>query len=360
MANKNILSRVFLLGVLALVLFACFSIFKSFIGEFLIATILVTTFYGFYEKVVKLFRGKRMLASLAVCLLIIILIIGPLANMVAYSAQRLVNAYSKTEIYFNHDNLEMMVEKMVESPILANVLFFIDNKNEMKIYLLDKIDILRDWLLSGAMNDVLIANSTSILAGTANTLASVVIVIFCMFFFFIDGEKMLDKIKYWTPLPNKYDKALFQKFRDVSYSTLFATFVTGIAQGVIGAIGFLIVGFPIFFASIAMAFASIIPYVGTALVWVPVSIFLLVTGQIWQGVFMLIWGTVVIGNSDNILRAYLIKDKAEVHPLFVFFSIIGGLSLFGFWGIVYGPLIISLAVTVMHIYELEYKDVLEK
>ena len=248
---------------------------------------------------------------------------------------------------------------MADSPILDKVLFFVD-KESMDTYLLAKFDIVKEWIMSGAINDIVISNSKNILAGTASTIVSVLIVIFCMFFFFIDGEKMLKKIRYWTPISNKYDRALFQKFRDVSYSTIFSTFVTAIAQGIIGAIGFLIVGFPIFFASIAMAFASIIPYVGTALIWVPVSLFLLITGQIWQGIFMLIWGAVVVGNSDNILRAYLIKDKAEVHPLFVFFSIMGGLSLFGFWGIVYGPLIISLAVTIMHIYEMEYKDILEE
>ncbi len=128
----------------------------------------------------------------------------------------------------------------------------------------------------------------------------------------------------------------------------------------IGAIGFLIVGFPVFFPSITMAFTSIIPYVGTALVWVPIGLYLLVTGNIWQGIFIMIWGAVIVGNSDNVIRAYLIKDKAGVHPLFVVFSILGGLSLFGFWGIVFGPLVISLAVTILHIYEMEYESVLEK
>ena len=74
----------------------------------------------------------------------------------------------------------------------------------------------------------------------------------------------------------------------------------------------------------------------------------------------MVWGALIDGNSDKLLRTYLIKNKAGVHPLFVFFSILGGLSIFGFWGIIFGPLIIALAVTILHIYELEYENVLEK
>jgi predicted PurR-regulated permease PerM len=86
----------------------------------------------------------------------------------------------------------------------------------------------------------------------------------------------------------------------------------------------------------------------------------LAIGKIWQGIFIILWGSILVGNSDNLIRAYLLKDKAEVHPLFIVFAILGGLSLFGFWGIVFGPLVIALAVTVLHIYELEYEQVLDR
>jgi predicted PurR-regulated permease PerM len=109
-----------------------------------------------------------------------------------------------------------------------------------------------------------------------------------------------------------------------------------------------------------MAFLSLLPYFGSGLVWFPVSIYLLVTGQIWQGIFLMAWGMALVGTIDNLIRAYLIKGKAQVHPIFVIFSILGGIILFGFWGIVFGPLFISLAVTILHIYEMEYESVLEK
>ena len=90
------------------------------------------------------------------------------------------------------------------------------------------------------------------------------------------------------------------------------------------------------------------------------AIYYLLSGDIWQGIFIFLWGLLVIGTIDNVVRAWMIKDEAEINPIFVLFSILGGIVLFGFWGIVLGPLVVALAVTVLHIYELEFKDDLHK
>jgi predicted PurR-regulated permease PerM len=181
-----------------------------------------------------------------------------------------------------------------------------------------------------------------------------------MFFFFVDGKNMLKKLMYWSPLKNSYDMEIFKKFRSVSYTVFVTTFVTAGAQGIIGAIGFIIIGLPAFFAGILMGFLSLLPYIGSAFIYVPVGVYLLLVGEIGKGIFLLAWGAIVIGNTDNILRGYMIKGKAQVNPIFIIFSILGGITLFGFWGVIIGPLIISIAVTVLHIYELEYTNSLDK
>lgn len=358
--ERHFISKAFLLFIIVSVLYFCYLVFKPFLGELLIATILVTIFYHPYEQLAKLLRGRRNFASIIMCLLIILLIIVPLVNFVSYTAQRSIDAYGEFTLFVNQGGLNEVVEKINNSPILK----FLDklgmSRDGLKSFLSEKAELAKAWVVSGAGGKAILNSATGLIASTANFIISIVIVIFSMFFFFVDGPKMLDKLMYWTPLPNKYDKIIFKKFKDVSSSTMTSTFVTAIAQGLIGAVGFLIAGFPVFFTSMAMAFASIIPYVGTALIWAPVSIYLLVIGKIWQGIFIVIWGSVIVGNSDNLIRAYLIKDKAEVHPLFIVFAILGGLSLFGFWGIVFGPLVIALAVTILHIYELEYEQVLDR
>lgn len=358
--KKEYISKIFLILLLVAVIFACYEVYKPFLGEFLIATILVTIFYTPYEKLLKLLKGRKIIASVVMCFLIIMLVIIPLTSFISYTTQRSIVAYDSAQEYFNSGGVEDIKAKIDNNQFISNLNFFGLRGDRIKGLLADKIDTGKTWILSGGGNLILWSSAASLITGTANFITSVLIVIFCMLFFFMDGRKMVDKIMYWTPLSNKYDKEIFHKFKDVSFTTMASTFVSAITQGIIGAIGFLIAGFPAFFPGIAIAFAALIPFVGTALVWVPISVYLLIIGKIWQGIFLIIWGIIIIGNSDNLVRSYLIKKKAGVPPLFVFFSILGGLSLFGFWGIVFGPLIISLAVTIFKIYEMEYRDVLEE
>lgn len=358
--EKQAISRYFLIFLIIAIVGACFVVFKPFLDELLIATILVVLFYAPYKQLLKIFRGRKNLASFVMCVLIILIIILPLANFATYTAERSVEAYSNALDFVKAGGLSSVADKISQSPITNFLASFGIDNDAVHSFLIEKAKFAKTWVISESGILTLASGAKGLIAGTANFLISIVIIIFSMFFFFADGKKMVEKLMYWTPLPNKYDRAIFKKFKDVSSSVMLSTFVTAIMQGLIGAVGFFIVGFPVFFTSIALALASIIPYVGTTLIWAPVGLYLLLIGKIWQGIFLLIWGAAVISSSDNIIKAYLIKDKAEVHPLFIVFSIIGGLSLFGFWGIIFGPLIISLAVTILHIYEMEYESVLER
>jgi len=118
--------------------------------------------------------------------------------------------------------------------------------------------------------------------------------------------------------------------------------------------------FPAFFAAVGTAFLTLIPFGGGWLIWLPLSIYLFATGNYLAGALLFIWGAGVISTSDNIVRTIVMKRGAQVHPIFVLFSVLGGISLFGFWGVVLGPLVVAIAITIFHIYEIEYEHVLEK
>ncbi len=338
--------KLFLTLIIVFVLYACYLIFRPFMTVLLVATILVTLFYPPYEQLVKWFRGRKHLAALVMCLLIALLVILPLVNFIAYTAQRSTDAFDVTKQFFAEKDVASFT---FESLQRFNVIGL--SGDTVRNAIIDLANLVKDWLAAGAANFI---------KGTTNFVISLFLIFFTMFFFFIDGPRMLEQLMHWTPLPNKYDRLIFQKFRDVSYSTIVSTFVTAIAQGVVGAIGFTIVGLPAFFPGIAMAFLSLLPYVGSGIVWFPTAIYLLAVGKIWQGIFLLAWGAGGVSTIDNILKAYIIKGKAQVHPIFLIFSILGGITVFGFWGVIFGPLIISLAVTVLRIYEMEYAEILEK
>lgn len=347
MDNKNLLSKGFLLLLLTFVLLACFLIFKSFFAEIIVATILVTLFYPLYQKLLKKTGNKKKLSSFVMCLMVVLLVIVPVINFIIFSAHKSVEAYTETIYFINNNNIQDLVK--------SNILERFD-------FLGIDIESIKDFATSMVKQAGLLfyEGASRFVIGTTGFMISLFWIVLTMFFFFMDGPGMLKKLMCLTPLSNKYDREIFVKFKNVSYSIMVSTFVTAIVQGFLGALAFVIVGLPAFFAGVFMALFSLVPYIGPAIIWLPTAIILLINGMIWQGIFMIIWGAVVVGLSDNIIRAYLIKDSAQVHPLFVIFAIIGGISLFGFWGIIFGPLIISLAVTVLHIYEIEFADVLEK
>lgn len=346
------LTKPFLLLLLALVLVASYLVFQPFLTEILIAAILVSIFYTPYLKLAKFLKGRHHLAALLMCLLLVVLIIIPTVRFVIYAGQQSVEAYSQAVIFFNQHSVDGVVQPSIVPENISrflNISDYYDN-DSFKNILLDIFQRASNWMLSGA---------TSLLKGTTSFIISLFMIIITMFFFFVDGKKMLERLMYLSPLPNIYDREIFQKFRSVSYVTILSTFVTAGAQGIIGAIGFAIVGFPAFLAGILVALLSLLPYLGSMIFYVPVGLYYLLVGQIWQGIFILLWGAIVIGNVDNLIRAYMIKGKAQVNPIFVIFSILGGISLFGFWGVIIGPLIIAIAVTIFHIYQLEFCESLD-
>lgn len=344
----NNFTKSFLIILVAIVLFASYLIFRPFLIEIFVAAILVSVFYTPFEYLVKFLKGRRHLAALLMCLFLVAIIIVPVAKMISYGGQKSVGLYSSTVDFFENNTFGDIFESD----------FF---KNSPLRYLnFDKINFGSEAFqstileMSKKISNIFISGATVVFNETTKFVVSLALIIMTMFFFFVDGAKILKRIMYLSPLPNNHDQIIFNKFRKVSYTIFVSTFVAAAAQGLVGALGFWVVGFPPLLAGVLIALLSLLPYVGSMIFYVPVGIFYLLSGDIKEGVFILLWGMLIIGTIDNIIRAYMIKGDAEVNPIFVLFSILGGLALFGFWGIILGPLIIALMVTVFHIYELEF------
>ena len=164
------------------------------------------------------------------------------------------------------------------------------------------------------------------------------------------------------PLRPDYTQALFEEFRKVGRATLQGTLVTGIAQGVLAGIGFLIVGFSDWaFFGAATAVASLVPAIGTLILWVPAGIFLLVTDHVGAGIFIFAWGTfMVVGLSDYVIRPRLVGGDEKTPELFTFAALLGGVEVIGLEGLIVGPILMSLSLAVIRIYEREAIDTRKK
>jgi predicted PurR-regulated permease PerM len=208
-------------------------------------------------------------------------------------------------------------------------------------------------------------NALSLFQGAYKGFSHLMFIIFVMFFslfyLFIDGEKLMKRIMQITPLRNSYEDILIKKFNSISRATLKGTTLVAIIQGTMGGILFWATGVssPVFFG-ILTTLVSIIPSVGSALIWLPVGIFMIVLGNVTMGIIILLVGAFVISSIDNIIKPKLVGKDTQIHPLLVLFSTLGGISLFGIVGFIIGPIIISLFIALWEIYALEFKQQLKQ
>jgi predicted PurR-regulated permease PerM len=175
----------------------------------------------------------------------------------------------------------------------------------------------------------------------------------------MDGDKLIDKILYYLPLEDQDEQRMLDKFTSVTRATLKGTAVIGILQGTLAGAAFAVVGIhsAVFWGTI-MAVLSFIPGIGAALVWVPAVIFLAATGHPAKAIGLGVFCAAVVGSIDNLLRPILVGRDTQMHELMILFGTLGGIIMFGVVGIIIGPIIAALFVTVWEIYGVAFKDVL--
>lgn len=342
MAHNNKLAHRFIFIILiALILFVLWMIRGMFM-DIVLGGIIASFFYPVYKLSLKYFKNKR-LAAILLTMVIALLVIVPFVNLMIVLVNRSINVYSTYEPFRDQIAEQLSSENVLKTfPFLKNI--------NIATYITSVADVVRNFLISA---------SSTLVRGTAEFLKSFIIIFMVVFVLFLEGKNFARTIMNLTPLPNKYDRQLFQTFRDVSYSTVLSTIAVALMQGAIGGLGFWIAGLPGLFFGVLISVFSIIPFVGTFLVWGPTLIFLLIQGRYVDALIVLITG-LIISTADNVLRAFLLRGKLQIHELIVFLSIIGGVSTFGFWGILIGPLAITFLFTVINIYETEFALELEK
>jgi predicted PurR-regulated permease PerM len=194
-----------------------------------------------------------------------------------------------------------------------------------------------------------------ILGATFNTLTTIFFMYFILYFMLVNGRKMDDALYEYIPLKDENVNQLGKEINKMVFSNAIGIPVIAIAQGLVGLVGYLIIGVkePFFWFGVT-CIAAMIPVIGAALAYVPLAIIFFANNQTWQGIAMLAFGFLIIGTIDNILRFTLLKKIGNVHPLTTVFGVIIGLNLFGFIGLIFGPLLISLFMLLLKIYSNEF------
>jgi predicted PurR-regulated permease PerM len=193
-----------------------------------------------------------------------------------------------------------------------------------------------------------LAVASTLIGGAAGTFANTILTLIILFFFFRDGKGWVQSMASSLPLRTEHVERLFQAVHDTVVANLYGIFGVALAQGVLTTIGLLIaqVGNAVLLGMLA-AMASVIPVVGTALVWVPAVIYLFATHHVGKGVFLLVWCVALVGTADNVIRPLVVRGKVEMHFLLLIFALLGGVVTFGLVGLFIGPLVFSLILAIV-------------
>jgi predicted PurR-regulated permease PerM len=211
----------------------------------------------------------------------------------------------------------------------------------------------------GNLSTFLIASLSFMTKMTVNALLNVVIMLYVMFYFLTIGDRFLNKILYYLPLSHEEEERLLHRFTSVAGATMKSTLIIGLLQGLICGLAFAVVGISgAAFWGTVMAVTSIIPAVGASIVWIPALILLLISGNFYEALLLALICGLGAGSLDNLLRPRLVGKDTQMHDLFVLFGTLGGITLFGILGVIIGPIIAALFITIWELYGLAFKDYL--
>jgi len=322
--------------VLALIAgYITFLVLSPFLVPLTWAAIFAVLFHRVQDALARRLGPSR--AALVITLLVAILIVAPavvLVSVVAREAPQ-VTDYLQQASQTAPGRLERFWEaNRARSPIPLPE---------------DPKQLLRDGLTRAAT--FLAPRAGAVVADLFATLGSLFAMLFALFFMLRDGDALADEVSAVLPLPPTERDRLLSHTRDLIVASVGAGLLVAVTQGAIGGVAFWLLGIKAaVFWGVVMAFCSLIPVVGAALVWVPAAIWLFISGDIAHGVMMTLIGALGISMADNILRPLLLSGRTSVNGLVIFFGLLGGVSAFGFVGLVLGPIILVITGSLLKMF----------
>lgn len=351
--NKKFLFAVFFFGAFASLLYLFIMLFKPFVDGILVALIFAIMFYPMHKFIARKLKHKHSLAASLSVTIVIALVLIPASFLI----WMLINESSQiltTKFNYKLDKTFLtQIENTPLPPAIENI--------KTKVLLITQrfnIDI-KDSILSGVHSlGIWVASMGAAAAkNSVHILLNIFALIVSLFMFFKNGPKIVKEISKIVPMPEKYKAMLLERLYDTTAGVIKALILTAVVQGVIALFSYLVVGapVPVLLGSLTII-CALIPFGGTAIVWVPLTIYLFLRGQIPQAIFMALWGMFVISSVDNVLRPLFMGKSVKLPTSILFMALIGGLMTYGFRGLILGPIIGVCVFVFIQIYTMETAD----
>ena len=331
-AKSNTNKIIFLIVIIILGLLLLFSLSEYFTA-FLSAVMFYVLFKGWMEYLVGKRKWKKGRAAILIIVVSFFIILLPISLFISMIYNKVVPALTHPEIYLGYIN-------QLDTTIMDKFGIKIMTEKNMQ-----DIQARGTVLVSGILNQGL------------SFFTAIAMMYFFLYFMLVSFNRLEASILLSLPFSRSKIKMFGAELKAQTFSNAIGVPLIAVVQGILAFVIYLICGLPeAAFWAILTGFSSIIPIVGTGIIWVPAAIFLFATGHTWQGIVVVAWSAVVMGSMDNVIRFMLAKKMADVHPVVTVLGIIFGLEFLGLPGLIFGPLMISYFLILLKIYYAEYQN----
>ena len=324
------------------------ALLSPFLSPLLWAAVLCYALNPVYTWLVRVSGGRRAVSALAMCVMLTVGIIAPVTYGALVVAQDVTTTY-RTLVVTLRDGEPPWFEGWRDSPLLAAPITALANLErltgtDLRASLVDNLTDL---------GKMLVEQITRIVTHAFHALVQLAMMLLCAFYFFRDGDALIEWLASTTVLEPERRRVLTRRFDEVVKGAVYGSTVIALLEGLVGGTAFWLVGLPapVLWGAI-MAILAYLPLVGAGLVWIPAAAYLMWQGAYGKAIILVGFG-IVIAVIDYLIRNILVGGRSNLHTLLVFFSVLGGLQLFGLVGIVAGPLVVAVGITVVEMWRAE-------
>ncbi|HEX2056258.1 MAG TPA: AI-2E family transporter [Nitrospiraceae bacterium] len=353
MTRRQIFSVTFF-SILIILIWQLGVILSPFFYPIMWAVVLAATFYPLHAKLLDRLQGRRHVAAVMMTALVMAMAVLPAVYLIFLGINEAVQAYDTTTQWFRQGRLRELGVAISQLPLIGGI-----SQELFGRLILANSGRLESSFLEGgkAVSTFLLAQGADLAKNALLFVTDFLVMVFTLFFLFRDGDSLYTGLYEAIPLDPDHKAKIFERMDGTIRAVVQGTLVTALAQGTAAGLTYWALGVPFaIFLGALSAILSLLPFGGTAIVWIPIAMYLFFSGSIVKGLVMVAVGAGLVGLMDNLLQPLLIGTKAQLPMLFLFFASLGGLASFGLLGLFLGPILLAVLLELFRIYREEFQD----
>ncbi|MEZ4237937.1 MAG: AI-2E family transporter [Myxococcota bacterium] len=345
-------------GYLVASLVAVCLLILPFAGALLFAATTVAVTWGWYERMVHRCGGRRVLAAVLTELLVILVVLGPIAVLGVWFVQQAVVAIQQVGAWLAGGELQHLLDQVANADLPGRDgwgpwVLGTDSRQEALMQRLGESVLGLGQLLGAALPDIL--------GSLLSTVINVGLYLFAVGSLYVQGPRVARAAMLLSPMDDAYERRLFAVFREFSNNLIVGALGTAAVQGLVAAVGYAIAGVDkLVLVSILTGVLSFFPVIGTALVWIPVALWVGWHDGVGWGVFLVLWNLGLTSTVDNVVRPIFMRGRSDIHPLVIFLAVLGGIAWLGVPGVLVGPVVAAVFLALYTIYRSDFLGLPER